>query len=169
MFCLKASHHQHKKLTVQWQVSTFSGGDLFVWLVGFFTSSSATRLYDGWVSRLTSHNFTYCHTRDRAGTPWLLSQPVTLYWHWLNHYGAGGHIGNWTFNLLTRSWALYRLSYRLLPPPPPQWWGNSKAWCNIHLLLEIPNRVRFENLDWTLSDASIGLYQWVQLVGPKRT
>ena len=30
----------------------------FVCLFGFLTSSSATRLYRGWVSRLTSDNFT---------------------------------------------------------------------------------------------------------------
>ena len=40
---------------------------LFVWLVGFLTSSSTTRLYRGRVSRLKSDNFTCCHTRDRAG------------------------------------------------------------------------------------------------------
>ena len=57
---------------------------LFVWLSDFWTSSSATRLYRGRVPTLTSGNFTCCHTRDRAGRPWLLSQPVTLYWHQLN-------------------------------------------------------------------------------------
>ena len=46
---------------------------------GFLTSSSTTRLYCGRVPRLTSDNFTSCHTRDRAGRPRLLSQPVTLY------------------------------------------------------------------------------------------
>ena len=40
-----------------------------VWLAGFFTSSSTTRLYRGRVPRLTSDNFTYSHTRDRAGRP----------------------------------------------------------------------------------------------------
>ena len=51
--------------------------DLFVWLVGFLTSSSTTRLYRGRIQRLTSDNFMCCHTRDRAGRPWPLSQPVT--------------------------------------------------------------------------------------------
>ena len=37
--------------------------------------------YRGWVPRLRSDNCTCCHTPDRAGRPWLLSQPVTLYWH----------------------------------------------------------------------------------------
>ena len=41
----------------------------FVWLVGFLTSSTAARLYCGRVPRLTSDNFTWCHTRDRAGRP----------------------------------------------------------------------------------------------------
>ena len=52
---------------------------LFVWLVGFLTSSPTTRLYRGRVPRLTSDNFyvlPVCHTRDRAGRPWILSQPV---------------------------------------------------------------------------------------------
>ena len=40
---------------------------LFVCLFGFLTSSSSTRLYRGRVPRLTSDNFTCCHTRDRAG------------------------------------------------------------------------------------------------------
>ena len=55
--------------------ATFCGFGLF----GFLTSSSTTRLYPGRVPRLTYDNFTCCHTRDRAGRPWLLSQPVTLY------------------------------------------------------------------------------------------
>ena len=40
---------------------------LFGWLVGFLTSSSTTRLYRGKIPRLTSDNFTCCHTRDWAG------------------------------------------------------------------------------------------------------
>ena len=40
---------------------------LFVWLVGFLSSSSTTMLYHGRVPRLTSDNCTCCHTRDRAG------------------------------------------------------------------------------------------------------
>ena len=39
--------------------------DLFVCLFAFLTSSSTTRLYRGRVPRLTSDNFTCCHTRDR--------------------------------------------------------------------------------------------------------
>ena len=56
-------------------------GIIFAWLVGFFTSWSATRLFRERVPRLTSDNFTCCHTRDKAWRPWLRSQPVTLYWH----------------------------------------------------------------------------------------
>ena len=56
-------------------------GWLVGWLVGFVTTSSTPRLYCGRVLRLTSDNFTSCHTRYRDGRPWLLSQPVTLYWH----------------------------------------------------------------------------------------
>ena len=52
-----------------------------------------------------SGNFMCCHSWDRAGWQWLLSQPVTLYWHRPNQYGAGGHSGD-------RTRALYRLSYR---------------------------------------------------------
>ena len=48
--------------------SNYSDEEL-VCLFGFLTSSSATRLYRGGVSRLTSDNFTCCHTRDRAGRP----------------------------------------------------------------------------------------------------
>ena len=46
---------------------------------GFLTSSSATKPSRKWASRLMSDIFTCCHTRDREGRPWLLSQPVTLY------------------------------------------------------------------------------------------
>ena len=42
---------------------------LFVWLVGFLTSSSATRLYRGRAPRLKPDNCTCCYTRDRAGRP----------------------------------------------------------------------------------------------------
>ena len=52
---------------------------LFVWLVGFLNSSSTTMLYRGWVPRLTSDNFTCCHTRDKAERPWLLTQPVQIF------------------------------------------------------------------------------------------
>ena len=54
---------------------------LFVCLFGFLTSSSTTRLYRGRVPRLTSDNFTCCHTWDRVGRTWLLSQHVILYCH----------------------------------------------------------------------------------------
>ena len=80
-------------------------------MFGFLTSSSTTRLYRGWVPRLTSGKLTCCHTRDRTGRRWLLSQPVILYWHRPNQYGAVGHNGDRTQDLLTRS--------RAPPPPPP--------------------------------------------------
>ena len=60
---------------------TLSGGTKHVCLVGFLTSSSAAKLYGGQVPWLTSDNFTCCRTQDRPGRPWLLSQPVTLYWN----------------------------------------------------------------------------------------
>ena len=41
----------------------------FVCLFRFLTSSSITRLYRVRVPRLTSDNFTCCHTRDRVGRP----------------------------------------------------------------------------------------------------
>ena len=68
---------------------------LFIYL----TSSSTTRLYRGRVPRLP--------------------QPVTLYWHRPNQKGAGGHSGNRTRDLLPRSRALYRLSYRA----PRKFWS----------------------------------------------
>ena len=67
---------EHHKTTACWLwYLTFEVG--FGWLVGFLTSSSTTRLYLGQAPR----QLTCCHTWDRAGRPWLLSQPVTLYWH----------------------------------------------------------------------------------------
>ena len=51
------------RITVVWRYC------LFVWLFGFLTSLSTTRRYRGRVPRLTSDNFTCCHTRDRAGRP----------------------------------------------------------------------------------------------------
>ena len=45
---------------------------------GFLTSPSTARLYRGRVPRLMSDSFTCCHTRDRVGRPWLLSQPVII-------------------------------------------------------------------------------------------
>ena len=76
---------------------------MFVCLFGFLPSSSITRLYRGRVPRLTFDNFTCCHTRVRAGRPWLLSP---------NQKGAAGHSRDRARDLLTRSRALYRLSYR---------------------------------------------------------
>ena len=84
----------------------------FVSLFGFLTSSSTTRLYRGWVPRLTFDNFTCCHTWDRAGRLWLLSQPVTLYWHRSNQWGAGSPSRD-------RIQELHDLPTELHPPPPP--------------------------------------------------
>ena len=55
-----------------------------VCLFGFLTSSSATMLSHGRALRLVSDNFSLLPHRDRAGRPWLLSQPaghiiLTLY------------------------------------------------------------------------------------------
>ena len=44
-------------------------------LFRFLTSSSTTMLYRGRVPRLRSDNFMCCYTLDRAGRPWLQSQP----------------------------------------------------------------------------------------------
>ena len=77
---------------------------------GFLTSSPTARLYRGQVPRLTFDNFMCCHTWNRVGRPWPLSQPVTLYWHRPNQYGAAGHSEGRTRDLITRSRALYRLS-----------------------------------------------------------
>ena len=41
---------------------------MFVWLVGFFTSSSITGLYRERVPTLTSDNFTCCHTQVSGET-----------------------------------------------------------------------------------------------------
>ena len=49
-----------------------------VWLVGFWTFSSTTRLYRGRFPGLKSDNFTCCHTWDGARRPWLLSQLVII-------------------------------------------------------------------------------------------
>ena len=57
------SHSHSNKLR-----SKQSGMDLFC-LVGFITSSPATRLNCGRVPRLTSDNLMCRHTRDRAGRP----------------------------------------------------------------------------------------------------
>ena len=54
-------------------------GWLVGWLVDFLTSSSTTRLYRRRATRLTSDKYKCCHTRDRAGRPGRLYQPVTLY------------------------------------------------------------------------------------------
>ena len=48
----------------------------FACLFGFLTSSSTTRLYRGRAPRQSVWQFTCCHTWDRAGRPWLLSQPI---------------------------------------------------------------------------------------------
>ena len=67
-----------KKISIKAKIRLFKKVDTsFVCLFDFLTSSSATRIYPGRVPRLTSGNFTCCHTRDIAGRPWLLSQPVT--------------------------------------------------------------------------------------------
>ena len=58
----------------------------FVFFFGFLTSSSTTRLYCGRAPRLTYDNYKCCHTQDRVGRPWLLSQLVKLYWHRPNQY-----------------------------------------------------------------------------------
>ena len=78
----KTNHHQQIGCLADnvWHFRVLPYRDLFC-LFGFFTSSSATRLYHQQVPRLTSDNFMCCHTRDGAERPWLLSNPITLYWH----------------------------------------------------------------------------------------
>ena len=78
-----------------------------VWLVGFSTSSLATRLYLGRVPRLTSDNCTCSHTETkRKDHDFCLSQP--------NQLGAGGRSRDRIQGLLARSRALYRLTHRAL-------------------------------------------------------
>ena len=53
-------------------------------LFGFLRSSSTTRSYRGRAPRQSVWQFYVRHSWDRAGRLWLLSQPVTLYWHQSN-------------------------------------------------------------------------------------
>ena len=83
---------------------------LFVWLVGFLTSSSTTRLSCIRVPRLTSDNFMCCYTEKEQGDhDFCLSQS-----HYTDTDPPVGS-GDQAHDLLTRSYSLYRLSYR--PPP----------------------------------------------------
>ena len=67
----------------------------FVWLVGYLTSSSASRVSRGRVPRLAFDNFTCCHTETEMTT----TQPILK---------EGGER---TRDLLRRNRALYRLRY----------------------------------------------------------
>ena len=85
------------------------------WLVGFLTSSSTTRLYRGRAPRLTSDNLKSCHTRDRAGRPWLLSQPEGP-----RRGSDPGPPGQESRALTTE----------LTPPPPPHTHHlSARRWC----------------------------------------
>ena len=90
-------------------------------LFDFLTSSTTTRLYCGRIPRLKSDNFICCHIRDPAGRPWLLSQPITLYWHRPNQWEVGGHGGDGTHDLMR--------STDGATAPPSNWinkdWGSS--------------------------------------------
>ena len=82
----------------------------FVCLIGFWTSSSTTRLYRRQVPRLTSDNFMYMRqsrdTKTSVSAGHVILTPP-------NQWGAGGHRGNQTRDLLTKSRAFYRLSYHV--------------------------------------------------------
>ena len=87
-------------------------GDWLVWLVGFLTSSSTIRLYHGRAPRQTILGAS-THETELGDHDFCLSR---------SHYTdtdstsrkreAGGHSGNRTRDLLTRSRVLCRLSYR---------------------------------------------------------
>ena len=93
------------------------GSSLLVWLVCFLTSSSSiTRLFRGPVPRLTFDNSTCCHTEAEQGDHdfclrWSLytdTDPTS------RERAATARIEPGTS--VTRSRALYRLSYRALGP-----------------------------------------------------
>ena len=56
------SNNKNSRVKMATNRARSSFGIMFVWLVGFLMSSSATRLYPGRTLRLTSENFTCCHT-----------------------------------------------------------------------------------------------------------
>ena len=61
MYYEKQKSYDKTELTFQPTLVEFC---LFGW---FLNASSASKLYRGWVLRMTSDNFTCCHTRDGAG------------------------------------------------------------------------------------------------------
>ena len=102
-----------RKFIVAWASHPMALGFGFC-LFGFLTSSSTTSLFRGRAPRQSVWQFYVLPQWDGAGRPWLLSQPVRLYWHRPNQYRAVGHSGNRTRDLFTRSRALYQMSYRTL-------------------------------------------------------
>ena len=85
---------------------------VFGWLVGFLTSSSTTRLYRGRVPRLTSDNFTCCHTGEWGDHDFCLTRSHYTDTHPTSRERTTTVGIEPTQDLLTRSRALYRLNYR---------------------------------------------------------
>ena len=82
------------------------------WLVGFLTSSSTTRLYRGRAPRQSVWQFyVLAHMRQSWETMASVSAGHIILTPDPTSREAGGHSGNRTRDLLTRSRALYRLSY----------------------------------------------------------
>ena len=96
---------------------------LVVWfgLVGFLTSSSTTRLYRGRAPRQERLTILRAatHETELGDHDFCLSRS-----HYTDTEGAGGHSGNRTRDLLTRSRALYR---RATAPPLLLVWVGSRT------------------------------------------
>ena len=96
---------------------------LFVCLIGFLTSSSPTRFIADGPQDRASDNFMCCHTWDRAGRPWLLSQPVTLLLTLTQPVGSGRPQQESNPGRPHQDSALYGLSYHA-----PNYVGIWDAW-----------------------------------------
>ena len=105
---------------------------------------SATRLYDRWVTRLTPDNFTYCQAQDRAGRPWLLSQPVTLIFNDLTSFNQFSSLHCLQRHIATFL-VIWERSYSALSIFPGRGTGKEKkTWTeNIKRLLPIENTIFF--------------------------
>ena len=113
----------------------------FLCLVGFLTSSSASRLSRGRALRLTCHKFTCCHTETEWRDPDFCLSLSLLYCHRLNQWGAGGRSLVRTHVLLTRSRSLYRLRNHALLPQMirvNQYQGYKSGIMNLLSRYEIP-------------------------------
>ena len=79
---------------------------------------------DAWVLNNLSKNYLKKNISKTAvaGIPWLLSQPITLYWHRPNQQASSAQRGGPTYDILRRSHMLYWLSY---PHPREQQQGQN--------------------------------------------